>query len=84
MRVTGWTVAELNAAPARVIRAHFARIFADLLWSPDLARAAAGPPPARGGYGSLGDYAQARQAHAAAVNAQGIIESVLWPEDHDG
>jgi hypothetical protein len=84
MRVTGWTVPELRAAPARVVRAHFARIFAGLVWSPALAEAAAGPPPSRGSFGNIGDYAAARQAKAGAIAAQRAVERVLWPEDDDG
>ena len=45
MRVTGWTPAVLRAQPASVIRAHFARIFAGLAWSPELAAAANRPTP---------------------------------------
>ena len=81
MRVTGWTVPELRAAPARVVRAHFARIFAGLIWSPALAEAAAGPPPTRGNFGSLADYATARQAKSKAIEAQTMLERALWPED---
>jgi hypothetical protein len=81
MRVTGWTVPELRAAPARVVRAHFARIFVGLAWSPELAEAAAGPPPARGSFGSIGDYAEARRAKARAIETQQMIERALWPED---
>jgi hypothetical protein len=81
MRVTGWTVPELRAAPARVVRAHFARIFVGLAWSPELAQAAASPPPARGSFGDLAEYAQARQARARQIEAQQTIERALWPED---
>jgi hypothetical protein len=81
MRITGWTVPELRAAPARVVRAHFHRIFAGLAWNPALAEAAAGPPPPRGNFGSIGDFAEARRAKARAVEAQQVIERALWPED---
>lgn len=81
MRVTGWTVPELRAAPARVVRAHFARIYAGLVWDPALAEAAAGPPPARGSFGSLGDYAAARLAKGRVIEAQQAVERDLWPED---
>ena len=84
MRVTGWTSAQLRAEPARVIRAHFARIFAGLIWSPDLIRAASGPAPTRGSYGSLADYAAARRGYAMAVDARRVLERALWPEDDDG
>jgi len=80
MRITGWTVPELRAAPARVVRAHFLRIFVGLVWNPALAEAAAGPPPARGNFGSIRDYADARMAKARAVDAQQVIERALWPE----
>jgi hypothetical protein len=84
MRITGWTVPELRAAPAPVVRAHFARIFAGLLWSPELARAALGPMPPRSGYADLAAFAEARRAKAAAGEALKLVESVLWPEDDDG
>ena len=80
MRITGWTAATLRAQPARVIRAHFVRIFAGLAWSPALAEAAAGPPPSRGSFGSLADYANARQAKGAAIAALRELERTLWPE----
>jgi len=80
MRITGWTAATLRAQPARVIRAHFARIFVGLAWSPTLAEAAAGPPPSRGSFGSLADYAKARQAKGAAIAALRELERTLWPE----
>jgi hypothetical protein len=83
MRVTGWTVPELRAAPARVVRAHFLRIFVGLAWSPALAEAAAGPPPPRGNFGSLEDYAAARRAKVAAQDALKTVERLLWPEDDD-
>ena len=81
MRITGWTVPELRATPARVVRAHFLRIFVGLVWNPALAEAAAGPPPARGNFGSIRDYADARMAKTRAVEAQQVIERALWPED---
>jgi len=81
MRITGWTVPELRAAPARVVRAHFLRIFVGLAWNPELAEAAAGPPPPRGNFGTIRDYADARQAKARAVEAQRVVERALWPED---
>jgi len=84
MRVTGWTVPELRAAPARVVRAHFARIFVGLAWNPALAEAAAGPPPPRGNFGNIADYAEARRHKARVVEAQRAIEAALWPEDDDG
>ena len=84
MRVTGWTVAELRAAPARVVRAHCARIYAGLVWNPDLAKATSGPPPPRESYGSLADWAAARSAQTDGRKLQALIESMLWPEDDDG
>lgn len=81
MRATGWDTATLRRQPARVVRAHFARIFVGLAWSPELAEAAAGPAPPRGNYGSLADYAAARQAKGRAIEAQRAIERALWPED---
>jgi hypothetical protein len=84
MRVTGWDTATLGRQPARVVRAHFLRIFAGLVWSPALAEAAAGPPPSRGNFGNIGDYALARQAKGKAIEAQRAIERALWPEDDDG
>lgn len=83
MRVTGWTTAELRRQPARVVRAHFARIFVGLAWSPALAEAAAGPPPSRGNFGNIRDYADARLAHERTAKAQTVIERTLWPEDDD-
>jgi len=83
MRVTGWTAAVLRAQPARVVRAHFARIFAGLVWSPALAEAAASPVPARASYGSLADYAAARNARGKAAEALATVERALWPEDDD-
>ena len=53
MRVTGWTAATLRAQPARVIRAHFARIFAGLVWSPELAQAARTPMAPRGAFADI-------------------------------
>jgi hypothetical protein len=83
-RVTGWTTAEMRAEPARVIRAHFARIFAGLVWSPDLARAASAGAAPRSSYGSLADYAAARKAQAEAASALAQLEAALWPEDDRG
>jgi len=80
MRITGWTVPELRATPARVVRAHFLRIFVGLAWNPALAEAAAGPPPPRGNFGTIRDYADARQAKTRAVEAQRTVEAALWPE----
>ena len=82
-RVTGWTTAELRAEPARVVRAHFARIFAGLVWDPALAEAAR-TPVSRASFGSLGDYANARAAQGRAVNAMDTLTAALWPEDDDG
>jgi hypothetical protein len=81
MRVTGWTAATLRAQPARVIRAHFARIFADLVWSPELARAARSPAPDRSAYANIGEYAKARAAKSAAMDGLKTLEQALWPED---
>ena len=80
MRVTGWDTATLRRQPARVVRAHFARIFAGLIWSPELAQAATGPPPPRTAFGSLADYAEARRGKAATVEAIAAMRSLLWPE----
>ena len=84
MRVTGWTVPELRAAPARVVRAHFARIFAGLLWSPQLAEAARSPTPPRTAFVSIRDYADARAAKERAGEVLRAVETVLWPEGDDG
>lgn len=81
MRVTGWTPAEVRAAPARVVRAHFARIFAGLAWSPELAEAARAPSPPRSAYGDMQSWSEARLARARAAEAQRAIERALWPED---
>jgi hypothetical protein len=81
MRVCGWTVAELRAAPASVIRAHFARIYAGLVWSPRLLEAALGPTPQREHYRSLADYARARDAKQRAAAAFEEQARELWPED---
>lgn len=83
-RVTGWTTAQLRAEPARVIRAHFARIFAGLIWNPRLAEAARSAAPSRAAYGSLADYAQARAARSQASQALDMVTAALWPEDDDG
>jgi len=80
---TGWTTAELRAEPARVVRAHFARIFAGLVWDPALAEAARSSGPSRASYGSLGDYANARAAQGRAVSALDTLTAALWPEDDD-
>jgi len=80
MRVTGWTAATLRAQPARVIRAHFARIFAGLIWSPALAEAARAPVAPRGAFADLAAYADARKAKGAAVEALKTLERALWPE----
>jgi hypothetical protein len=85
MRVLGWTVPELRAAPARVIRAHFARIFVGLVWNPALAEAAAGPPPPRGSFGrDLAAYGSAVRAKLEAKRVLETVERALWPEDDDG
>jgi hypothetical protein len=81
MRVTGWDTATLRRQPARVIRAHFLRIFVGLAWNPALAEAAAGPPPARSSFGTLSDYAAARGAKARAQIAFTELQRALWPED---
>jgi hypothetical protein len=83
-RVTGWTTAQLRAEPARVVRAHFARIFAGLVWSPELAEAARSAGPPRASFGSLGDYANARAAKGQAIAAFDTLTAALWPEDDDG
>lgn len=81
MRVTGWTPAELRAAPTRVVRAHFARIFAGLVWSPELAEAARAPSPPRSAFGDVGAWSQARLAKVKAAEALHTVEAALWPED---
>jgi len=81
MRVTGWTAATLRAQPARVIRAHFARIFAGLVWSPELAQAARTPMAPRGAFADIAAYAAARTGKAGAVEALKTLERALWPED---
>jgi len=81
MRVTGWTVPELRAAPARIVRAHFARIFAGLLWSPQLAEMARTSTPPRSAFGNLRGYADARASRERANQALRAVETVLWPED---
>lgn len=83
-RVTGWTTAELRAEPARVIRAHFARIFAGLVWSPELAAAASAPVPDRAAFGNISDWAAARAAKRSAGDALDTLTAALWPEDDDG
>lgn len=83
-RVTGWTTAQLRAEPARVIRAHFARIFAALIWSPELATAAATPVADRKAYGSLDDWSRARAGKRQAIEAMATVTAALWPEDDDG
>jgi hypothetical protein len=84
MRVTGWTVPELRATPARTVRAHFARIFSGLVWNPALAEAANAPGPPRAVFGSLADYGTARAAKLRANEALKIVEAALWPEGDDG
>jgi hypothetical protein len=84
MRVTGWTVPELRATPARVVRAHFARIFAGLLWDPALASAAAVPVAPRAAFGDPGAWGAAHAAKAQAVDLVAQMRAVLWPEDDDG
>jgi len=84
MRVTGWTEAVLRAQPARVIRAHFARIFAGLAWDPDLVAAATGPMPGRESFANLGDWAKARGNRGKAKEALDMMTAALWPEDDDG
>jgi hypothetical protein len=81
MRITGWTVPELRAAPARVIRAHFARIFAGLAWSPELAEAAAAPMPPREAYRDIGEWGKARAAKGRAAEMLATVKAALWPED---
>jgi hypothetical protein len=80
MRVTGWTAATLRAQPARVIRAHFARIFAGLVWSPELATAVRAPAAPRGAFSDIAAYVDARKAKGAAVEALKTLERALWPE----
>lgn len=84
MRVTGWTEAVLRSQPARVIRAHFVRIFAGLVWSPDVATAVRTPAPQRAAYANLADYAHARSAKVQATEALDALAALLWPEDDDG
>jgi hypothetical protein len=81
MRVTGWTEAVLRAQPARVIRAHFARIFAGLVWSPEVAALGRTPAPQRESYANLAAYANARSAHMKAREALDDLAALLWPED---
>ena len=81
MRVTGWTVQELRATPARVVRAHFARIFVGMVWSPALAEAAHSPVPDRSSFASLGDWSKARAAKLEAVKMLDTVSAALWPED---
>ena len=81
MRVTGWTEAVLRSQPSRVIRAHFARIFAGLVWSPEVAAAVHAPMPDREAYRNLADYAKARSARLKATEAMDDLAAILWPED---
>ena len=82
MRITGWTVPELRAAPARVVRAHFVRIFAGLVWSPELAEVARTPTQGRAAFGGdTAAWARAAGAKARAAEALKAVEQVLWPED---
>ena len=81
MRVTGWTVPELRAAPAPVVRAHFARIYAGLIWNPELIEAVHKPMPPRAAFANVGAWAAARMARAQAVEALAQIEKALWPKD---
>jgi len=81
MRITGWDTDTLRRQPARVVRAHFARIFVGLIWNPELAASVAGPGPTRGGYADLGDYATARAQRGRQVTAMAAISELLWPED---
>ena len=83
MRVTGWTPAEMRAAPSRVVRAHFARIFAGLVWSPALAEAARAPAPSRSAFGDVRAWADARLSHARMADALRTVEAALWPEDDE-
>lgn len=80
MRVTGWTAATLRAQPARLIRAHFVRIFVGLVWSPELAEAAMTPAAPREAFGDLGDWGKARVAQGKAVEAFTALQRALWPE----
>jgi hypothetical protein len=80
MRITGWTVPELRRQPARVVRAHFARIFAERVWNPQLAEAARSMPPSRSSYPDLASYGKARMAQMKAAEALAAIERALWPE----
>jgi len=84
MRVTGWTPAVLRAQPASVVRAHFARIFAGLAWSPELAASANGPAPARSAYSNVSDWAAARVGRTKVMEAYGAMVAGLWPEDDRG
>jgi hypothetical protein len=83
MALTGWTVPELRAAPARVVRALSWRVFATTLHDPRLAEAAASVPH-RSSFGSLSDYAAARRRNSDARAALDAVNGVLWPEDDDG
>ena len=84
MRVTGWTWDELRRQPARIVRAHFFRIFAGLYWDARMAGASAGPPPSRASFRTLEEYAAARRGFGAARRHVEALERVLWPEDKDG
>lgn len=80
MRVTGWTVPELRAAPARVVRAHFARIFVGLAWNPQLAEAA-NTTVSRAAFPDLASYGKAARARAEAASVLTSVQRALWPED---
>ena len=83
MRLTGWTEAVLRAQPARVIRAHFWRVFSGHVWEPSY-REMATAPVSRAAYGDLSGYLKAVEGRDAAVSLLKTIEGLLWPEDDDG
>jgi hypothetical protein len=80
--VTGWTVPELRATPAPVVRALFRRIYAGLVWNPELAGFAA-RSVSRSSFASFSDYIAARNARATAAEIMDSITAELWPEDAD-
>lgn len=77
MALTGWTYAELRAAPAEIVRRLIWRIFADRVWDRELVAAARAPLPDGAGF-------EARIAKADAVRALGALEQIVFPEDGHG
>lgn len=79
MLATGWTPAELRAAPARVVRALAWRIFAKTLWDPELAEFARAPvdPMIDAPLETRGRYRLAKQD---AQKTLGELEDLLFPE----